>query len=173
MSHLRDLQGLCAEDCQTYVRTLFLSYRGRQALAQIWYGTQTQDTAISMANSPPFLDGNLPTEVPERVEREALSWFQGFDVGNMKLESKTIREVAIPVIKPAVRQIASSCFEYKHGLDNEKASAGFLSDQIVGEKGCLSRIADWAEEFIFGGIISDGNDEVWDCSDSNTCNLLM
>lgn len=128
---------------------------------------------MSMSNIPAIFDADLPTEIPEASYEEAMSWFQGLDIGNVELDrdfasqrSLTFdqMDLALGIIKPAVRQIAILCFTFKHGDDPEIARNGFVSDEIAQEWDHSSRIADFAEEYLLGGVIASRNDEVRDRS---------
>ncbi|KAK5703198.1 hypothetical protein LTR97_004147 [Elasticomyces elasticus] len=71
--------------------------------------------------------------------------------------------IVLDVVKPALRQLAISCFEHRWGADDkayERVMTKFLSVDTRHVVENHHAIADWAECAVFGGVLLAGEGEV-------------
>lgn len=160
MWSLSHLPAYWAHLYEQYLRNYFSHSRGHSLLAQIWFGRPTQSTAIWMGDSAPFFEQiPLPVEIDPAALAESQSWFATLNIMTIECEGflhnqaveSDIASILSHVIRPIVRKIALECFAQKWSRDEESTIGFFPSNDC--NKSPRVKICDWAEAFVFGGIM--------------------
>lgn len=171
LPQLQQLYARRHDICLTHARNLLQSQPCRKMLAQIWIGRQTYWNSLQMGNIS-YLTHD--TQLAERLDDEALTsateWALGYllnaslprEAFFMELErlenhppTKLLIEFLLDVLKPMVRQIALKCFLNRHQQHEPLADLRFFTDPSVAQPEILKmKLQDWAEEVVFGGVMT-------------------
>ncbi|KAK3642968.1 hypothetical protein LTR22_015829 [Elasticomyces elasticus] len=178
---LGDLPDEWSEICMSYVRTLYGLPITRDALFQIWYGSSTWDTAMEMAKwdwAGFFVtdERDLVNTIPDEVKRAVSLWVTEWQIPRTVCGANVVEKlrasitpsamaecIVLDVVKPALRQLAISCFEHRWGADDkayERVMTKFPSVDTRHVVETHHAIADWAECAVFGNVLLTGEGEV-------------
>jgi len=176
--NIRSLPSPWPQRCQALLVSLFCPprrvYGGRNALAQIWHGSATEDSAIWMGNNRPFFEGpELPPSLDDHDFTASQAWFHVHDLERLACDRGTgkalctlsaiedlLTVVLLHVLKPAVRHLAVTSLALRWDANaREVVSKYFATNPLKEEDDHNAMIADWAECLVFGGVVSVGDNE--------------